>query len=150
MVALLAVVIAIVCVGVGLTIRFNMLKKRREFARYTIDPEELHRLQEQGLDVLVLDVRLPLDLLAYSEIIPGAVRIAPKEIQANPQLIPRDKDAVVYCTCPDQGTSLGIVRKAAALGFERVKVLRGGLAGWKAKGLPVTPFTESFHLDTAT
>lgn len=147
--SLVAIIVGVVCVGIVLAIRLKRAKDRRELARHCIEPEMLEHLLETGASVLVLDVRLPLDLLAYSEIIPGAVRLAPKEIEANPELIPRDKDVVAYCTCPGEETSLEVVRKAAGLGFERIKVLRGGLAGWKAKGLPVTPFTESFHLDTA-
>jgi hypothetical protein len=31
--------------------------------------------------------------------------------------------------------------------FSRLKILKGGLAGWKAKGYPVEPYEKSFHLD---
>ena len=147
---LIGIVVAAIIVFALVRFLYRRTTNRRELSRHCIDPETLHGLLESGAEVLVLDVRLPLDLLAYSEIIPGAVRLAPKEIQANPELIPRDKDAVVYCTCPGEETSLEVVHKARALGFERIKVLRGGLAGWKAKGLPVSPFTESFRLDTAS
>ncbi len=146
---LVAVLIAIVVVGAGLTIRFRQLKRRRELAHYSIEPEMLHRLLESGADVLVLDVRLPLDLLAYSEIIPGAMRLAPKEIRANPELIPRIR--MRWCTARvlAKRRAWRSCARRWRWGFDRVKVLCGGLAGWKAKGLPVSPFTESFHLDTA-
>jgi rhodanese-related sulfurtransferase len=91
---------------------------------------------------------VPLDLLAYSEIIPGATRIPPKEIMENPSLIPKEEDAVIYCTCPDDKTSREILRRARGLNFSRLKILRGGLAGWKAKGYPVEPYEKSFRLDT--
>ena len=39
-------------------------------------------------DILVLDVRQPLDLLADSEIIEGAQRVSPQDAMANPALIP--------------------------------------------------------------
>jgi len=51
-------------------------------------------------EVLLFDVRQPLDLLASYEIIPGAKRILPREVLENPSLIPREKDSIVYCTCP--------------------------------------------------
>lgn len=95
-------------------------------------------------------MRQPLDLLTDPEIIPGATRIAPKEIIENPSLIPKEKDAVVYCTCPSDETSKSIARQAAALGFLKVKFLRGGLGAWKAKGYPVVPYEKPFHLDTGT
>ena len=80
----------------------------------------------------------------------GQKRIPPKEVLENPSLIPRDKDAVAYCTCPGDKTSRLVIRRARALHFDRVKFLKGGLAAWKAKGYPVEPYLESFHLDRAT
>lgn len=123
---------------------------RRVLERHSITPEELYRLQSSNQEVLLFDVRLPLDLLADSKIIPGAIRIPPKEIRENPALIPRDKDTIVYCTCPSDETSRGILQKALAMQFTRIKFLRGGLDGWKAKGYPVEPYTKPFRLDTAS
>jgi rhodanese-related sulfurtransferase len=124
-------------------------RDRRELERYSITPEVLHGLLASNQEVLVFDVRLPLDVLADSEIIPGAKRIAPKDVRENPSLIPREQDTIVYCTCPSDKTSRAILRKARAMQFSRVKFLKGGLDGWKAKGYPVEPYKQSFHLDTA-
>ena len=123
-------------------------RDRRELEQYSVTPEALHAMLASNRDVLVLDVRLPLDLLAKSEIIPGATRIAPHEVEENPALIPQEKDVVVYCTCPSEKTSRMILHKALALHFSRMKFLKGGLDGWKAKGYPVEPYTQSFHLET--
>jgi rhodanese-related sulfurtransferase len=125
-------------------------RDRRELEQHSITPEALHTLLTSDREVLVFDVRLPLDLLVASEIIPGAKRIAPKEVLENPSLIPQEKDAIVYCTCPSDKTSRAILHKALAMHFSRIKFLKGGLEGWKAKGYPVEPYTESFHLDTGT
>ena len=38
--------------------------------------------------------------------------------------------------------------KVLALNFTRVKMLRGGLEGWKAKGYPVERYDKAFRLDT--
>src|SRR5438034_9785919 len=99
-------------------------------------------------EVFLFDVRQPLDLLAYPEIISGARRIPPSELLENPLLIPKEKDSVVYCTCPSDKTSRVILRRAQGLQFLRIKFLRGGLAGWKAKGYPVERYEKFFHLDT--
>lgn len=127
-----------------------VLRKRhlRALDGYGIEPEELRNLLEPEPRVLVYDVRQPLDVLAYSEKIPGARRVAPKEILADPSVIPSDQDVVVYCTCDGQKTSREIIQRGLALGFRRIRLLRGGLAAWKAKGYPVEPYKESFHLDT--
>jgi rhodanese-related sulfurtransferase len=130
------------------------IKARREFERISITPEALHGLLEVHRDVLILDVRQPLDLLVDSEIIEGAQRISPEDAMANPALIPTDRDLVVYCTCPSDKTSRSIALKALSLApsidVNRVKFLRGGLAAWKAKGYPVVPYDKTFHLDTGT
>jgi rhodanese-related sulfurtransferase len=118
--------------------------------QHSITPEALHMLLASNQEMLVLDVRQPLDLLGDAEIIPGAKRIPPREILENPSLIPREKDAVAYCTCGAEKTSRAVIRRALALHFNRVKFLQGGFAAWKAKGYAVEPYLESFHLDTAS
>ena len=125
-------------------------RDRRELEEHSITPEVLHGLLASNQEVLIFDVRLPLDLLADSDVIPGARRIPPKKLMENPTLIPREKDTVVYCSCPSDKTSRTILRKALAMNFLRVKFLKGGLDGWKEKGYPVEPYKESFHLDTAS
>ena len=128
--------------------RMKQLRDRQELERYSIDAEELHRLLESKKDVVVLDVRQPLDLLANAEMIPGAKRIPPQEVLENPSLIPKDQDSVVYCTCPSDKTSRAISKRAHALNFLRIRFLRGGLAAWKAQGYPVERYTDSFRLYT--
>jgi rhodanese-related sulfurtransferase len=145
--------IALGVLGVGALIfglvRIIQVRRHRELDRYSIDPDELHSLIESRTDIVVLDVRQPLDLLAHSEIIPGATRIPPHEVMAQAELIPKDKDSVIYCTCASEKTSRMVLRNAMELHFSRIKFLKGGLAAWKAKGYPVEPYTKPFHLDTA-
>ena len=128
--------------------RVKRLRDQREMEQHSITAEELHVLLASNPEVLLFDVRQPLDLLAYPEIIPKAQRVAPNEVLERPSLIPKEKDAVVYCTCPSDKTSRTVLRRALALQFFRVKFLKGGLAAWKAKGYPVEPYQEVFHLYT--
>jgi rhodanese-related sulfurtransferase len=145
--------IAICAVGLVVLIfalfRMKQLRDRRKLEKYSIDADELHALLEAKKDVVVLDVRQPLDLLAHSEIIPGAVRVPPKEVMEQAELIPRDKDSVLYCTCVSEKTSRAVLENALRLKFSRIKFLKGGLAAWKAKGYPVEIYDKPFHLDTA-
>src|SRR5437588_5877783 len=113
-------------------------------------PEALHTLLASNHGTLLFDVRQPLDLLGHSAIIPGAKWIPPQELLKNPSLIPQEKDSVVYCTCPGDKTSRAVLHQAQAMHFLRVKFLKGGLAAWKAKGYPVEPYNQPFHLDSAT
>jgi rhodanese-related sulfurtransferase len=145
--------IAICAVGLVVLIfgifRMKQLRDRRELEKYSIDADELHALLESKKDIVVLDVRQPLDLLAQSEIIPGAKRIPPKDVMEHAEMIPGDKDSVLYCTCASEKTSRMVLESALRLQFSRIKFLKGGLAAWKEKGYPVEPYTKPFHLDTA-
>lgn len=122
-------------------------RDKDDWEQHSLSAEALHSLMSTH-DVLLFDVRQPLDLLANSEMIPGAKRIPPKELLENPSLIPRENNSVVYCTCPSDKTSREVLQHARSLNFSRIKFLRGGLAAWKAAGYPVVPYLESFHLDT--
>jgi rhodanese-related sulfurtransferase len=147
---LLIAIWAVVALGVLLFVawRIRVAKKRRELFAHCIEPDELHELLEPERKVMVFDVRQPLDVLAYSEMIPGAKRIAPKEVLKNPTVIPREQDVVIYCTCPGEKTSWEILRQAKNHQYTRIKLLHGGLAAWKAKGYAVERFMDSFRLDT--
>ena len=143
---LTAVCIVVLCLLTVIWIKHTA--NRRELELHSITPEALHALLNSKQEILLFDVRLPLDLLANSEIIPGATRIPPKELLENPLLIPKEKDSVVYCACPSDRARGIILRRAQGMQFLRIKFLRGGLAGWKAKGYPVERYENPFHLDT--
>ncbi|HVO60675.1 MAG TPA: rhodanese-like domain-containing protein [Terriglobales bacterium] len=132
--------------SVLVVVRQKRARWQREMEQHSITPEDLHALLGSNQELLLFDVRQPLDLLAYPEIIPRAQRIPPNEVLENPALIPQEKDAVVYCTCPSDKTSRMVLRRVLALHFNRVKLLKGGLAAWKANGYPVEPYNDVFHL----
>ncbi len=149
MVVTMTTVVAVVLLAAVLAkcIR-DRIRDRHEMERYSITPEALHMLLASKKEVLVIDVRQPLDLLGDSVIIPGAKWLAPQEVRENPSIIPREKDLVVYCTCPSDKTSRVVLHRALAMGFLRIKFLKGGLDGWRAKGFSVEPYERPFHLDT--
>jgi len=144
--ALTAICVAILCLAILVWWRRKDQKDRDAVEQHSMTAEELHSRLASDQKVLVFDVRQPLDLLAYPEIIPGARRIPPKDVEGNPSLIPKDKEAVVYCTCAGDKTSREVLHRALALHFSRIKFLKGGLEAWKAKGYPVEPYREVFHL----
>src|SRR5262249_42277366 len=113
-VMLTATVIAVVALSIAIVLWMKRERDQREMDQHRITPEELHSLFASNQKVLLFDVRQPLDLLAYSEIIPGAQRIPPKEVLARPSLIPKEKDVVVYCTCPSDKTSRAVLHRALA------------------------------------
>jgi rhodanese-related sulfurtransferase len=146
-----AMIIALTTVCTIALLTAVLVKRARdqhEMEQYSITPEVLHGLLASNQDVLVIDVRHPLDLLADLVIIPGAKWVAPREVLENPSLIPREKELVVYCTCPTDKTSRTVLHRALAKGYLRIKFLKGGLEGWRAKGFPVEPYEKPFHLDS--
>lgn len=145
---LLAIAIAIICAIVITWAKRS--KNQSELDRHSISVDQLQSMMVSGQKVLLFDVRQPLDLLAYPELILGAKRIPPQDVLDQPSLIPRNEDIVVYCTCPGDKTSRIVLRRALALGFTRIKFLTGGLAAWKTKGYPVEPYRESFRLSVPT
>ena len=148
--ALTAICVAVAVLSLPVLLRMKRIRDQREMEQHSISVEDLHSLLTSHQEVLLFDVRQPLDLLANPEIIPGAQRLTLTEVLERPSLIPREEDAVVYCTCPGEKTSRAILHRALAMHFLRVKFLKGGLAGWKAKGYPVERYEKSFHLDTRT
>ena len=125
-------------------------KQNRDLESHSISPETLYSWMQADREVMLFDVRRPLDLLIDLEIIPGSTRIPPKKVQQNPSLLPNDKETVVYCTSPGDKTARRIVHMALRMKLTRVKLLRGGFPAWKAKGYPVVPYNEPFRLDTAS
>jgi rhodanese-related sulfurtransferase len=145
----MALILTAICVAAMfllIAVWIKRTRNRREIEQHSLTPEALHTLLAANQGVLLFDVRQPLDLLANSEIIPGAKRIPPREVLENPSLIPKEKDSIVYCTCPSDKTSRAVLQRALALHLLRIKFLKGGLAAWKAKGYPVEPYNQPFHL----
>src|ERR1700682_68500 len=110
---LTAICIVVLCLLTVIWIKHT--RDRRELELHSITPEALQGLLTAKQEILLFDVRLPLDLLANSEIIPGATRIPPRELLENPLLIPKDKDSVVYCTCPGDKPSRAVLHRAEAM-----------------------------------
>jgi rhodanese-related sulfurtransferase len=145
----MAVDLMIICVAVLVaTALVKRMGDQRELERHTITPDELRTLMTSDKDLLIVDVREPLDLLVDPVIIPGAVWFAPRQVIDDPSLLPAGRDMVVYCTCPTDKTSGAVLDRALARGFTRIKLLKGGLDGWRAEGYAVEPYEKSFQLDS--
>jgi rhodanese-related sulfurtransferase len=139
----------LLAVGIAVVLWIRRKKSQFQLQEHSIGPEELHKLLASGRNVPIYDVRQPLDLLAHSDIIPGARRIPPEEILDDPSLLPqKDESFVVYCTCPGDKTSRTVLHKALAFGFTKVRFLKGGLSGWKALGYPIEQYDKPFHLNS--
>src|SRR2546422_9877146 len=116
---LTAICVVVLCLLVVIWIART--RNRHELELHSITPEALHTLLASDQEVLLFDVRQPLDLLADSKIILGATRVPPNELLENPSLIPKEKDSVAYCTCPGDKSSRVVLRRAQAMHLSRLK-----------------------------
>jgi membrane protein DedA with SNARE-associated domain len=88
----------------GLLLLYIAIKfwQRQRFLRQLrtarITPEELARKLEAREEVVIVDLRHDLDFAADAVVIPGALRIAPEDIESRHAEIPRGREIVLYCT----------------------------------------------------
>jgi membrane protein DedA with SNARE-associated domain/rhodanese-related sulfurtransferase len=127
--------LAILAWFAGRVYRRQMLLKRLVAAR--LEPEELKAQLDAGEQVYIVDLRHPLELLPDPFMLPGAVHVSPEALAARVQEIPRDRDVVLYCTCPSEATAAKTAMTLHKLGIERVRPLRGGFDEWKRLGYPL-------------
>jgi membrane protein DedA with SNARE-associated domain len=121
----------------GRLYRRRMVLKRLAAAR--LEPEELKRLLDAGERVYIVDLRHPLELLPDPFTLPGALHFSPDDLTARHLEIPRDRDVVLYCTCPSEATAAKTALTLHKLGIDRVRPLRGGFDEWKRLGFPLDP-----------
>ncbi|MGA8042706.1 MAG: rhodanese-like domain-containing protein, partial [Terracidiphilus sp.] len=117
------------------------LYRRQLFLRKLVDarlePEELKRQLDAGEPVFIVDLRHPLELVPDPYTLPGAMHVTPEALAARVHEIPRDREIVLYCTCPNEATAAKTALILHKLGFERVRPLRGGFDEWKRLGYPL-------------
>lgn len=109
----------------------------RNLAKARLEPLELKKLLDACQPVYIVDLRHPLELLADPFTLPGALHFSPDTLTARNHEIPRDRDVVLYCTCPSEATAAKTALTLQRLGIERVRPLRGGFDEWKRLGFPL-------------
>ena len=92
-----------------------------------------------GRDPVIIDVRSKAALDYPPFIIQGARLIAIEEIDARHLEIPREREIIVYCSCPNEVSSARVALKLQRFGIQRVRPLAGGIEEWIARNLPVAP-----------
>ncbi len=118
----------------------RMVRRRtilRRLVASRLEPEELRSQMDAGEAVYIVDLRHPLEQLTDPFTLPGALRVAPEDLAARVHEIPRDRDIILYCTCPNEETAAHTALKLHRLGVERVRPLRGGYDEWKRLGYPM-------------
>ena len=116
-----------------------MQKQRiiRELRTRRLTPTALRQRLDSGDSIRIVDLRTAIAYKVSRQTLPGAIRMAPEDLEARHGEIPRDCDIVLYCTCPNETTSARVALALRKLGIERVFPLEGGLEAWVSNGFPV-------------
>jgi rhodanese-related sulfurtransferase len=127
-----------------LYIAYKYIQRRRvlrelRMARITVD--ELHQKLEAGEKLTILDLRASSELQEDPSLIQGALHISMNEIDHREDEIPRDRDIVLYCSCPNEVSSARVALRLQRRGFTRVRPLLGGIDAWRERHYPMEMLT---------
>ena len=119
--------------------RHRLLRELR-MARITVD--ELHQKLEAGENPLILDLRPHAELEQDPSLIRGALHMTMDEVERRQQEIPRDRDIILYCSCPNEVSSARAALLLHRRGILRVRPLLGGIDAWRERNYPMQPREE--------
>jgi len=132
----LVVVIAIVYIAYRYWQRQRLLQELR-MARISVG--ELRQKLEAGETPLIFDLRSAAALEQDPILIQGAVHLSLEDFERRQKEFPRDRDIVVYCSCPNEVSSAKLALQLHRKGFTRVRPLLGGIDAWREQNYPVEP-----------
>ena len=106
-----------------------------EATRVTVD--EVKQRLDRGEAFTFVDTRNPTAWAEATTKLPGAIRIAEKEVEQHFDEIPRGRSIITYCTCPHEASSASVAQALMEHGLKNVHPLYEGFDAWTAAGLPV-------------
>jgi membrane protein DedA with SNARE-associated domain/rhodanese-related sulfurtransferase len=109
----------------------------RELRIARITPDELKLMLDAGHEPVIVDLRRPLDRQANPYSIPGAMWMAVEDLEHRHHEIPRDRDVILYCACPNEVTAARMALLLKRNGIVRVRPLAGGVEAWRILNFPV-------------
>jgi membrane protein DedA with SNARE-associated domain/rhodanese-related sulfurtransferase len=109
--------------------------RRLRMARITV--ADLYELIRAGAQPSIVDVRSPTARALEPRWIPGAIHVPPEAVGDHVAHLPRDREIILYCTCPSEASAARVARILMSHGFKRVRPLFGGLDAWIEAGYAV-------------
>jgi membrane protein DedA with SNARE-associated domain/rhodanese-related sulfurtransferase len=116
--------------------RHRLLRELR-MSRITVD--ELRQKLNSGEQLVILDLRSNAALEQDPVVIQGAVHLSVEDLETRHDELPRDRDIIVYCSCPNEVTSAKMALRLQRKGFKRVRPLLGGIDAWREQNHPTEP-----------
>jgi membrane protein DedA with SNARE-associated domain/rhodanese-related sulfurtransferase len=139
------VALALIAALAVLYIAYKWWDRRRFFAYLRmarISVSELYEMLDSGTPPVIVDVRSQTALGLEPRRIPGALNVPVLEMERHVRELPRDREIVLYCTCPNEASAAKVAKMLMGYGFKRVRPLHGGLDAWIAAGYAVERFSE--------
>ena len=125
-IAAVAIVIALATMIIYRYLRRRWMLSDRYAPRIAV--HELRELIRRGESPIVIDVRSSVAMLQDGRRVPGAMVATLAQLPALE--LPRDREVVLYCNCPNEASALRGVRILADRGHHRARALHGGLDAW--------------------
>jgi len=140
-------VFVIVAIVVGY-VAFKWWERRRFYtmlrmARISVD--ELYRLMDAGQTPLIVDVRSQIARSLEPRYIPGALHLPMHGFEEHVKELPRDREIILYCSCPNEASAAQVAKLLIDSGFVRVRPLLGGLEAWIAAGYAVESLPQQIE-----
>jgi membrane protein DedA with SNARE-associated domain/rhodanese-related sulfurtransferase len=133
--ALIAVTVFVVgYVGYKWWERHRFYAKLR-MARISVD--ELYRRLDTGEPPVIVDVRSHVARTMEPRHIPGALHLPLQGFESHVAELPRDREIILYCNCPNEASAAQVAKLLMNAGFVKVRPLLGGLEAWIEAGHPV-------------
>jgi membrane protein DedA with SNARE-associated domain/rhodanese-related sulfurtransferase len=126
--------------GIAAYIMYKYIHRQlllRELRIARITAEELKRMMDDGHELMVVDLRGALDHEADPYTIRGALRMTAEELEQRHHEIPRHKDVILFCACPNEATAAKMALMLRSKGITRVRPLAGGIDAWREKAFPL-------------
>lgn len=117
----------------------------RGIAMPRIAVAELVSLMAADPAPIIVDVRSDVQHTLDARRIPGAIAVELRDIKRVSKQWPRDRELVLYCSCPNEASSGSAARLLASAGFKRVRPLHGGLEAWISAGQRIEPDAPAGH-----
>jgi membrane protein DedA with SNARE-associated domain/rhodanese-related sulfurtransferase len=99
--------------------------------------QDLYELIQAGGAPIIIDVRSVTARALEPRSIPGALHVPLQEAGRHLQDLPRDRDIILYCSCPSEASAARVAKLLMNHGFAKVRPLHGGLDAWIAAGYAV-------------
>jgi NADPH-dependent 2,4-dienoyl-CoA reductase/sulfur reductase-like enzyme/rhodanese-related sulfurtransferase len=113
----------------------NVARNKLDGHMVGVSPMEVYRMMNEEADFVFLDVRSPGE---YEQVrLPGAILIPLGALRGRLDELSKGKEIVAFCKISLRGYEAALILKAA--GFERVRVMDGGIAMWPFEKLTGSP-----------